>query len=148
MLSLVQAALRMSKNGQLTRNLSRTLTNTCKSATAVAPRPLHSHTSTLHIKPLSIPFVSFRTMKVRSSIKLYCDGCSFVRRKGKLRVICSKDQKHKQVRNYPRRPWRKARICGCTTGLPQLTAVSRCKASCDVLGHHNSSEWDSFTMSR
>ena len=40
-------------------------------------------------------------MKVRSSIKLYCDGCSFVRRKGKLRVICSKDQKHKQVRNYP-----------------------------------------------
>ena len=39
-----------------------------------------------------------RTMKVRSSIKRFCDGCSVVRRKGRLYVICSKDPKHKQVR--------------------------------------------------
>ncbi|KAF8328159.1 ribosomal protein L36-domain-containing protein, partial [Cantharellus anzutake] len=38
-----------------------------------------------------------RGMKIRSSIKLFCDGCSVVRRKGKLYVICSKDPKHKQV---------------------------------------------------
>ncbi|CEQ42917.1 SPOSA6832_04778 [Sporobolomyces salmonicolor] len=37
-----------------------------------------------------------RGMKVRSSIKTYCDGCSVVRRKGTLFVICSKDPKHKQ----------------------------------------------------
>lgn len=37
-------------------------------------------------------------MKVRSSVKLFCDGCKTVRRKGYLYVICSKDPKHKQVR--------------------------------------------------
>ncbi|KAE8258983.1 hypothetical protein A4X13_0g1311 [Tilletia indica] len=37
-----------------------------------------------------------RGMKVRSSVKKFCDGCSVVRRKGRLYVICSKDAKHKQ----------------------------------------------------
>lgn len=37
-------------------------------------------------------------MKVRSSVKKFCDGCSVVRRKGRLYIICSKDPKHKQVR--------------------------------------------------
>ncbi|KAI8873771.1 hypothetical protein GQ42DRAFT_160311 [Ramicandelaber brevisporus] len=37
-----------------------------------------------------------RGMKVRSALKLMCDGCMFVRRRGKLFVICSKNQKHKQ----------------------------------------------------
>ncbi|CDU26347.1 uncharacterized protein SPSC_06541 [Sporisorium scitamineum] len=37
-----------------------------------------------------------RGMKVRSSVKRFCDGCSVVRRKGRLYVICSKDPKHKQ----------------------------------------------------
>ncbi|KAJ7225534.1 ribosomal protein L36-domain-containing protein [Mycena pura] len=39
-----------------------------------------------------------RGMKVRASIKTMCDGCSIVRRKGRLYVICSKNPKHKQVR--------------------------------------------------
>ncbi|PWN19394.1 hypothetical protein BCV69DRAFT_37918 [Microstroma glucosiphilum] len=38
-----------------------------------------------------------RGMKVRSSVKKFCEGCSVVRRKGRLYVICSKDPKHKQV---------------------------------------------------
>lgn len=38
-----------------------------------------------------------RGMKVRSSVKKFCDGCSVVRRKGYLYVVCSKDPKHKQV---------------------------------------------------
>ncbi|GAA5860185.1 hypothetical protein JCM8547_009219 [Rhodosporidiobolus lusitaniae] len=37
-----------------------------------------------------------RGMKVRSSIKVYCDGCSVTRRKGVLYVLCSKNPKHKQ----------------------------------------------------
>ncbi|KAI7865337.1 ribosomal protein L36-domain-containing protein [Spinellus fusiger] len=37
-----------------------------------------------------------RTMKVRSSVKKLCDGCSTVRRRGKLFVTCSKNKKHKQ----------------------------------------------------
>lgn len=44
--------------------------------------------------------IQTRGMKVRSSVKLFCDGCSVVRRKGKLYVICSKDPKHKQVSQY------------------------------------------------
>jgi len=36
-------------------------------------------------------------VKVRSSIKKICAGCQVVRRKGKLRVICKSDPKHKQV---------------------------------------------------
>lgn len=38
-----------------------------------------------------------RGMKVRSSVKKFCDGCSVVRRKGYLYVVCSKDPKHKQA---------------------------------------------------
>ncbi|CAO1632635.1 unnamed protein product [Jaminaea pallidilutea] len=37
-----------------------------------------------------------RGMKVRSSVKKFCEGCSVVRRKGRLYIICSKDPKHKQ----------------------------------------------------
>ncbi|KAJ2223961.1 hypothetical protein IWW45_008211 [Coemansia sp. RSA 485] len=37
-----------------------------------------------------------RGMKVRSSVKLMCDKCSFVRRRGRLFVVCSSDPKHKQ----------------------------------------------------
>ncbi|KIJ68475.1 hypothetical protein HYDPIDRAFT_58834, partial [Hydnomerulius pinastri MD-312] len=39
-----------------------------------------------------------RGMKVRSSVKVMCDGCSIVVRKGRVYVICSKNAKHKQVR--------------------------------------------------
>ncbi|KAJ2515154.1 hypothetical protein H4217_005362 [Coemansia sp. RSA 1939] len=37
-----------------------------------------------------------RGMKVRSSVKLMCEGCSFVRRRGRLFVVCNKEPKHKQ----------------------------------------------------
>ncbi len=36
------------------------------------------------------------TMKVQASVKKRCDGCKIVKRKGILRVICSKDPTHKQ----------------------------------------------------
>jgi large subunit ribosomal protein L36 len=35
-------------------------------------------------------------MKVRSSVKRICENCKIVRRKGVVRVICSKNPKHKQ----------------------------------------------------
>ncbi|KAI9636044.1 ribosomal protein L36-domain-containing protein [Dioszegia hungarica] len=38
-----------------------------------------------------------RGMKVRSSVKLFCDSCSMVKRKGTVYIICSKDPKHKQT---------------------------------------------------
>jgi len=36
-------------------------------------------------------------MKDRSSVKKMCGSCQIVRRKGKVRVICKSDPKHKQV---------------------------------------------------
>ena len=38
-----------------------------------------------------------RGMKVRSAVRKFCEGCSIVRRKGKIYVICSLNPKHKQV---------------------------------------------------
>lgn len=35
-------------------------------------------------------------MKVRASVKKMCGECKVIRRKGVVRVICSRDPKHKQ----------------------------------------------------
>jgi large subunit ribosomal protein L36 len=35
-------------------------------------------------------------MKVLASVKRICRNCKVVKRKGVVRVICSKDQRHKQ----------------------------------------------------
>ncbi len=35
-------------------------------------------------------------MKVRTSVKRMCSGCRIIRRKGIVRIICSKDPRHKQ----------------------------------------------------
>ncbi|KAG1749968.1 ribosomal protein L36-domain-containing protein [Suillus paluster] len=60
----------------------------------------HIHNSTPAISSLgttaSIPSMT-RGMKVRSSVKVMCDGCSVVKRKGRVYVVCSKNPKHKQV---------------------------------------------------
>src|ERR1700754_1747779 len=45
-----------------------------------------------------VPSVAgFRHYKVRASVKLLCDGCAFVKRKGYLYVLCDKHPRHKQV---------------------------------------------------
>ncbi|KAH7930938.1 hypothetical protein BV22DRAFT_18042 [Leucogyrophana mollusca] len=54
----------------------------------------HSHLIPPSVNP-SIPALT-RGMKVRSSVKVMCDGCSIVRRKGRVYVLCSKNPKHKQ----------------------------------------------------
>jgi large subunit ribosomal protein L36 len=36
-------------------------------------------------------------VKVKASVKKICGSCQVVRRKGKVRVICKADPKHKQV---------------------------------------------------
>ncbi|CAO1615506.1 unnamed protein product [Parajaminaea phylloscopi] len=62
------------------------------SGSSTSSEPAHSHANG-HI---SAQFEQTRGMKVRSSVKKFCDGCSVVRRKGRLYIICSKDPKHKQ----------------------------------------------------
>lgn len=58
----------------------------------------HSHNHESSSTLSGIGSQQTRGMKVRSSVKLFCDGCKTVRRKGYLYVVCSKDPKHKQVR--------------------------------------------------
>ena len=62
---------------------------------ASLPHQPHHHR---HVAPAlsQIPMLS-RGMKVRSSVKVMCDGCNVVRRKGRVYVVCSKNPKHKQV---------------------------------------------------
>lgn len=57
----------------------------------------HPHTHTHPTQSLMLT----RGMKVRSSVKVMCDGCSVVRRKGRVYILCSKNPKHKQVRPVP-----------------------------------------------
>ena len=36
-------------------------------------------------------------MKVRASVKKICEYCRVIKRKGKIRVICPRNARHKQV---------------------------------------------------
>ena len=45
----------------------------------------------------SVVIGGLRGMKVRSAVRKFCEGCSIVRRKGKMYVLCSLNPKHKQV---------------------------------------------------
>lgn len=36
-------------------------------------------------------------MKVKASVKRICKSCQIVKRRGKLRVICKAEPRHKQV---------------------------------------------------
>lgn len=42
-------------------------------------------------------------MKVKPSVKPICEHCSVIKRHGVVRVICSKNPRHKQSQG-PRRP--------------------------------------------
>ncbi|KAL4243402.1 Ribosomal protein [Abortiporus biennis] len=55
----------------------------------------HTHSHIPHPLQNATPILS-RGMKVRSSVKVMCDGCSVVRRKGRVYIICSKNPRHKQ----------------------------------------------------
>lgn len=65
---------------------------------------LRSAVSTRLLRPLSSNHTAVTTqtasgirgMKVRSSVKLMCNCCKFVRRRGRLFVVCDKEPKHKQ----------------------------------------------------
>jgi large subunit ribosomal protein L36 len=55
----------------------------------------HHHVTNNSLFPATAPFA--RSMKVRSSVKIMCDGCSVVRRKGRVYILCAKNPRHKQV---------------------------------------------------
>jgi large subunit ribosomal protein L36 len=63
---------------------------------SVHPHPSHHHAIITPLLPAAAPFLA-RSMKVRSSVKIMCDGCNVVRRKGRVYILCSKNPRHKQV---------------------------------------------------
>ena len=62
----------------------------------VHPHPSHHHVTITPPLPATAPSLA-RSMKVRSSVKIMCDGCNVVRRKGRVYILCSKNPRHKQV---------------------------------------------------
>ncbi|KAH8100692.1 ribosomal protein L36-domain-containing protein [Cristinia sonorae] len=66
---------------------------------AALPHP-HGHAHLLPAQAASNSLVLSRGMKVRASVKTMCAGCSVVKRKGRIYIICSKNPKHKQVPFY------------------------------------------------
>jgi large subunit ribosomal protein L36 len=57
---------------------------------------VHPHHHVNSPFPATAPSLT-RSMKVRSSVKVMCDGCSVVRRKGRVYILCAKNPRHKQV---------------------------------------------------
>ena len=58
---------------------------------------LHSHHLIRQSPNNAQASILSRGMKVRSSVKIMCEGCNIVKRKGRIYVVCSKNPKHKQV---------------------------------------------------
>lgn len=69
-----------------------------RSRTTLLPRTHpHHHPHALPTITPETPALA-RGMKVRSSVKVMCDGCSVVKRKGRIYIVCARNPKHKQVR--------------------------------------------------
>ncbi|KXN90046.1 50S ribosomal protein L36 [Leucoagaricus sp. SymC.cos] len=78
---------------------SRPLIARCRAASPLSLPRNHMHVPHHHVtSPLAQTPSLARGMKVRASVKVMCEGCSIVRRKGRVYVVCSKNPKHKQVR--------------------------------------------------
>ena len=62
----------------------------CKSSLA-------SNLAPFYIKQLRLNSLSLESsLKVRSSVKRMCEHCKVIRRRGVVRIICSRNPKHKQ----------------------------------------------------
>ncbi|ORZ08748.1 ribosomal protein L36-domain-containing protein [Lobosporangium transversale] len=84
----------------LTRSMAPRLSTRSMAATAIMARyqnqiQLQSNAASIATLPSS-GFGATRGMKVRASVKKICDGCSSVKRRGRVFIICRKNQKHKQ----------------------------------------------------
>ncbi|KAF9366254.1 hypothetical protein BGX34_004705 [Mortierella sp. NVP85] len=61
-----------------------------------AQNPTQLSSSNAAVEVATSGFGATRGMKVRASVKKICNGCSSVKRRGRVFIICSKNQKHKQ----------------------------------------------------
>ncbi|KAI8854044.1 ribosomal protein L36-domain-containing protein [Chytridium lagenaria] len=83
----------LSRMTLLTRSFTTLLTRT---TTTLFPSTTSS--SLTFLRPTPPPMVQgVRSYKTKSSLKLRCEHCFFAKRRGKLRVICKENPKHKQV---------------------------------------------------
>lgn len=92
-----------------------------------AKRPLTTltgSTTTKTLAPATAPAAAAtgqsRGMKVRSSVKKYCDSCKITKRQGVVFVLCSANPKHKQVRRSSP-PWAHCLAFFCVSWYLELT---------------------------
>lgn len=48
------------------------------------------------VTPVAPSLTTWRTFKVRTSVKKFCNACYLVRRRGRVYVYCKANGKHKQ----------------------------------------------------
>ena len=63
---------------------------------AQAPRAVEEHSGLGYTSKLCYKRIWRQKVKVRSSVKPICEHCKVIRRKGVVRIICSRNPKHKQ----------------------------------------------------
>ena len=92
-------------SGKMASSQLWSLYRSCLSRAVHLPRPSQLAASwllaphgnlALTLASRNLPLAPARGYKVRMSLKLMCSGCRFVKRKAKLRVVCSKKPRHKQ----------------------------------------------------
>ncbi|KAJ3099590.1 hypothetical protein HDU97_002938 [Phlyctochytrium planicorne] len=83
----------------MTRLFSTLLLRPVLSIQQLITRPaIHRHQDTaLTSRTALMDIAGTRSYKSKSSLKLRCEHCFFAKRRGKLRVICKENPKHKQV---------------------------------------------------
>ncbi|KAG0200247.1 hypothetical protein BGX33_011128 [Mortierella sp. NVP41] len=93
----------MSLFASLTRSMTPRLTSVISRpapATAITTMARYQNqqktNAAVAMETSSAAFGATRGMKVRASVKKICEGCSSVKRRGRVFIICSKNQKHKQ----------------------------------------------------
>lgn len=79
-----------------------TLMNTCQQL--LIPKTVTVSQQGSSVNPFCLPLIQqCRTYKVRSSVKLRCSSCYFVRRQGRLFVECTSKPRHKQMQQIARK---------------------------------------------
>lgn len=82
----------------LPANASRSFASAATSSLLAQPaRTLSAISSHSLNSALTASAVAQRHFNVRAAVKKYCDGCTVVRRKGRVYIVCNKNPKHKQV---------------------------------------------------
>ncbi|EGF81211.1 hypothetical protein BATDEDRAFT_10423 [Batrachochytrium dendrobatidis JAM81] len=78
----------------LSRSITTSPLSSCLATTTKCP--CGNHSSALVCGTTSFVQSTIRTYKIKTALRRRCEHCYFVARKGKLRIVCPENGKHKQ----------------------------------------------------